>query len=35
MIHRTCDESRLNRQGKVAEMEVEGWRAFLKTDSGG
>jgi hypothetical protein len=28
-------EFRLNRQGKVAEMEVEGWRAFQKTDRGG
>jgi len=34
-LGRAWVEFRLNRQGKVAEMEVEGWRAFLKTDSGG
>ena len=33
-LGRAWVEFRLNRQGKVAEMEVEGWRAFQKTDTG-
>jgi CubicO group peptidase (beta-lactamase class C family) len=34
-LGRAWVEFRLNRQGKVAEMEVEGWRVFHKTDGGG
>ena len=34
-LGRAWVESRLNRQGKVEEMEVQGWRAFQKTEGQG